>query len=117
MIMKTLFLLVVLLLCASPVHGEDTVYRISEAVAVIGHMADATSSMHCIGSGRCKEMNPYLARFEQPIPFALAKASVATVGIWAASKIPNKTLGAFVNFGVGSGFLILAIHNTRVGSK
>lgn len=108
-------LVLALLFYAVPARADETVYRISEAVAVIGHGADLGSTQRCLGSGRCKELNPWLVRFNEPLTFAVAKMSVASIGIWAASKIPNKTLGAIVNFGVGSAFLAIAVRNTQVG--
>lgn len=109
-------LLLVLFVCvAAPVHADDHLLRISEAVAIVGHGADLASTQHCLGAGRCRELNPWLARYNNPVGFAVAKMGVASVGLWATSKIPNKTLAAIVNFGIGSGFLMLSVHNTKVG--
>ncbi len=95
----------------------DTLFNLSAAVAVVGHGADLATTQRCLGEGRCVEVNPWLLRYQQPVPFAVAKMSVATVGIWAASKIPNRKLGALVNFAVGSGFLALAAHNEKVRKR
>lgn len=108
-------LLLVLFVCvAVPAHAEDRLLRISEAVAIIGHGADLASTQHCLGAGRCRELNPWLARYNNPVGFAVAKMGVASVGLWATSKIPNKTLAAIVNFGVGSAFLAIAVRNSQV---
>lgn len=110
-----IWLLLAFVLCAAPVQAQDTLLRISEAVAIVGHSADLAATEHCLGAGRCHELNPWLARYSNPVSFSVAKMSIASVGLWAASKIPNKTLGAIVNFGVGSAFLGLAVHNVKAG--
>lgn len=110
-------LAVLLLLLAAPVAAEDRPlwYDASEAVAVIGHSMDLSSTQRCLGSGRCHETNPILGRFDNPVAFAAAKMTVASVGLWAARKIPNKTLGAMVNYGMGAAFVAIGARNERIG--
>jgi hypothetical protein len=104
------------LLSATTAHAETPFwYDASEVVTVLGHSADLAATQRCLGSGRCHETNPWLLRFQRPTGFALAKMSVASVGLWATRKIPNKTIGAIVNYSIGVGFCAIAVRNERVG--
>lgn len=113
----TRVLVVAFVLLAAPICAQDRPrwYDASEAVAVIGHSADLASTQFCLGQGRCHETNPYLLRFSNPTGFAVAKMSVASLGLWATRKIQNKKLGAILNYGIGAGFAALALRNERIG--
>lgn len=104
----------VLWLWAAPVSAQERLFALSEAVAVTAHASDLAATQRCLGAGRCRELNPWLARFDDPIAFSVAKFGVASVGLYAARKVPNRWLGAAINFGVASAFFTLAAHNVRV---
>lgn len=110
---------VMLALMAAPVAAEDRPlwYDASEAVAVIGHSVDLAATQNCLGAGRCRELNPWLGRYDNPVAFAAAKMTVASVGLWVARKIPNKTLGAMVNYGIGAAFVAIGARNERIGRR
>lgn len=90
-------------------------YQASEAALVLGHTLDLSATQRCLGTNRCHETNPWLLRFESPTAFAAAKISVASLGLWATRKIPNKKVGAVVNYAIGASFSALAIRNERIG--
>jgi hypothetical protein len=115
--MRLLLLPIALILLSASVRAEDRPlwYDASEAVAVVGHSIDLASTQRCLGSGRCRELNPWLGRFDNPVAFAAAKMTVASVGLWATRKIPNKTLGAVVNYGIGAAFVAIGARNERIG--
>jgi hypothetical protein len=107
----------VMLLIAPMAHADDRPlwYSASEAVAVMGHAADLAATERCRGAKTCHETNRYLARFDDPVAFAAAKFGVASIGLWAARKIPNQTLGAIVNYSIGASFFALGARNERIG--
>lgn len=111
---RTFCLLTCLLLAPTVVHAQDRVFTFSEAAVVVAHSTDLAVTQRCLGEGRCRELNPWLMRFNQPVPFAVAKMSIATLGLYATRKIPNRWLGAAVNFGVASAFLAVTAHNVGV---
>lgn len=92
----------------------DPLYRVSQVTAIAAHGADLAETEHCLGSGRCVEMNPWLARFKDPSAFGAAKMGVAALGLWATDKIPNRVVRIVVNFGVASAYFSIAAHNSRV---
>lgn len=62
-------------------------YKVSLVCSVAAHGADLAGTEHCLGAGKCREMNPWLARFEQPAVFGAAKMGVATGGLILADKV------------------------------
>lgn len=113
MMLKLGFVLLCLMV-AAPAVADERLYRLSEAVAVVGHAADLSATQRCLGSGRCHELNPWLGRYDHPVTFAVAKMSVASLGLYATSKIPNKTLGMLANYAIGATFTAIAIRNVRI---
>lgn len=111
--------LLLVLLFALPVSAQDRplVFDLSEYTVVIGHGMDLASTQRCLGSGRCAEVNPWLARYSEPLTFTAAKFGVAGLGLWAVRKVQPRhpRLAAAVNYAIGAGFTALAIRNQRIG--
>lgn len=114
--MRVLLLVAILLLAARPALAEDhPLYTASIIAAMAAHGADAMTTAYCLGAGSCHETNWALMHLsDQPAMFGATKMAGAGVGLWAASKIPNKRLAAIVNFGVAAAFSFVAYHNTQV---
>lgn len=114
--MKWVLLVVLVLLTVRPVRAEDQpFYQASVIAALAAHGADLASTEHCLGAGRCQELNPYFFHFsDQPVVFGALKMAGAGLGVWAASKIPNKTVATLVNFSIAGVFTFVAYHNTQV---
>lgn len=91
-------------------------FKLTLILALAAHGADLASTEHCLGAGRCREMNPWLARYHNPAVFGAAKMTVAGGGLWATSEL-HKThpkLAVLVNLAVAGGFAGVAVHNTKV---
>jgi hypothetical protein len=114
--MKAL-LAVLCLLYAVPVAAQDTAFRASMVAAIAAHGADLSSTEHCLGAGRCTELNPWLARFDQPAVFGAAKMAVAGLSLWGTAKLKDAghpKLAIAANVGQAIGFSLIAWHNARV---
>lgn len=114
--------LCILLLCAAPVAAQEpdphpALFTASMIAAVAAHGADLATTEYCIGSGRCREMNPFLLRFHQPATFGATKMGLAAAQLWLVSKMhelwPKAAL--FVNVATTGIFTAIAAHNARVG--
>ena len=96
-------------------------YKISIVVAGIGHGTDMATTQHCLGAGNCRETNPALMRFSDPIVFGTVKAGVGTGGILLVDKYAKSNDGknlkkaTLINFAQGIGFTLIARHNSRIG--
>ena len=89
------------------------VIKFSFVFAMTGHGIDLSSTQRCIGANVCRELNPFLARFENPIGFATAKMVVAgstEVVIYDFSK-DNRPIAIITNIAIGSVFTGLGIRN------
>jgi hypothetical protein len=109
---------VLLLLIPTEVLAQDQAFRVSLASAVVAHGADLAETQRCLGSGRCRETNPLLLRFDSPSGFAVAKMGLATVTLWVtATKIhPEHPRWALaLNLAQTAGFALVAVHNARQG--
>lgn len=117
--MKLILLLTILLaLSATSVQAEnDPIFAASEYANVVGNALDLASTQRCLGSGRCRETNPALARFSDPLAFTAAKFGVSGLGLWATRKLhaSHPRWATVINFGIGGAFSAIAIRNTRVG--
>jgi hypothetical protein len=93
------------------------VFDLSEYTVVIGHAMDLASTVDCRSAGRCREANPFLARFDNPLTFTAAKFAVGGLGLWAVRKMQPRhpRLASVVNYAIGAGFVSLGIRNARVG--
>jgi len=98
-------------------HAGDRIFAASELAVVIGQAVDLSATQNCLGAGRCRELNPRLARYESPVTFAVAKFAVAGVQLWITRKLHDShpRWATALNFGVGAAFTGLGIRNTRVG--
>lgn len=114
--MRVLLALVLMVLFARPVFALDwqrAFYVSSQGMVVIGHVVDTATTQRCIGAGRCRETNPWLLHFNNPVGFGLAKGTVGAGGLWAADRIDNKWIAGLLNYGIGLAFLGIGIHNER----
>lgn len=108
------------MLLAVPASAEaQTIFHLSEAVAITGHAADLGATQRCVGAQRCHELNPYLGRFNDPVAFSVAKFSVVSLQLWAVRKLrpTHPKLATVTNFAIGSGFLALGLRNQRVSQR
>ena len=114
--MRYLFVLLFVLLIVRPVRADDQpLYHASIMAALAAHGADLATTEYCLGNGGCHETNAFLLHFSnQPAAFGATKMAGAAVGLWAASKIPNKKVAAIVNFSIAAAFSYVAYHNTQV---
>ena len=114
--MVRLATVVIVLLCASSAHAQDALFRASLVSAVVAHSMDLAETQRCLGSGRCTEANPWLARFQSPSGFAIAKMGLASGTLWLTAKLhethPRWALVA--NFAQTATFSAIAIRNARV---
>lgn len=116
-----ILIVLVLLAFASTVHAQDQIFRASLAAAVVAHALDTATTVDCRARKVCTEANPWLARYERPIPFALGKTTVATLTLWATAAIYERcesrkcTWSAIgLNIGQTVAFSFIAAHNARV---
>lgn len=114
--MRILIALLFVVAIARPAWADDEpIYHLSILAAMAAHGADLASSEFAFGTGAFHESNPWLGHFtSNPTAFGVVKMSGAAVGLWAASKIPNKRIAAVVNFSVAAAFSFVAYHNTKV---
>jgi hypothetical protein len=94
-------------------------YKFSLVLVMAAHGADLASTEHCLGAGRCREMNPLLVRFDQPVAFGAAKMGVAGVSVLAVDRL-HKThpkLAVIVNLGIASAFGAIAARNARISGQ
>lgn len=108
--------LILLLLGVRPVAADDTAFRASMVAAVVAHAADLAETQRCLGSGRCREVNPWLARFESPSAFAVAQMGVVSAQLWALAKLHERKpkLATAINFATAGVFAGIAVHNAKV---
>lgn len=116
-LLHSLPVVAVILVCAAPAHAQGKVFTVSEWAVLGAHALDASATQRCVGSGRCRELNPYLARFDQPVAFTGAKVGLAWVQLWAVRKIrpTHPRLATVTNYAIALGFGALAIRNERIG--
>lgn len=115
--------LVIALLCLarSSAAQERQLFKFSLASAVVAHSMDLAETEHCLGAGKCRELNPWLLRFQSPSGFALAKMSLATGTLWITAEVFDrcesrscKWLAIGSNLGQALAFAAIAVHNRRV---
>lgn len=116
--------LIVLWLSASSVWAQPwappKAYTLSEWSVLSAHALDAATTQRCLGSGRCQELNPWLARYESPVAFTAAKFGLVAGQLWITRKLArdgHPTLAQAVNWTMVGIFTSLAIHNERVGQR
>lgn len=113
--MKAL-LIVALLLVAAPVSAQDKLFTVSEWAVLSGHSLDAAATQRCLGSGRCHELNHWLARYDSPVAFTAAKMTVASLQLWAVRKLKpsHPKLAIAANYAIAASFVSIAIRNERI---
>lgn len=113
----TLVLIAALLFPSSAFAEEGWFYRVSQVAAASAHAADLGATTYCLGSGRCRELNPWLARYENPAVFGAAKGGVATAGLIFTDKL-HKThpkWAIVLNFAVAGAYTAIAARNVALG--
>jgi len=90
--------------------------KLSMVTAIAAHGADLASTEHCLGANRCREMNPWLARFDQPAIFGAAKMGIAAGSLWGTSLLAREhpKLAVAVNLAMTGAFAGIAVHNAKV---
>lgn len=104
-------------LLAAPVQAQDKLFTVSEWAVLGSHALDAAATQHCLGSGKCHELNPWLARYNSPVRFTAAKVTVAGLQLWAVRKLrpTHPKLAILTNYAIAAGFTAIAIRNERIG--
>jgi hypothetical protein len=97
-------------------------YKVSLVCAVAAHGADLAETENCIGAGKCREMNPWLVRFEQPATFGAAKMGVAagslilTDKVWQQESKKLKIAAVSANFAQCGAYAYVAKRNADVAA-
>ncbi len=115
--MARLSSLLILLLWAAPVQAQDKLFTVSEWAVLGSHALDSAATQHCLGSGKCHELNPWLARYSSPVRFTAAKVGIAGLQLWAVRKLKpsHPKLATLTNYLIAGGFTAIAIRNERIG--
>ena len=110
-------LILLLALWPVPTSAQGRVFVASEWAVLVGHSLDAASTQRCLGAGRCREANPWLARYDNPVAFTAAKSGLAVVQLWTMRRLhkSHPRLATVTNFAMGAAFTSIAIRNARVG--
>ena len=108
------------MLCVLPstaASADDRLFTISSISVVAAHGADLSVTQRCIGERRCRELNPWLARFDNPGLFGAAKMGVGSLGLLATMKLhqTHPKWATAINFVVAGTYTAIAIRNQRVG--
>ena len=105
------------LLLAAPVQAQDKLFTVSEWAVLGSHALDSAATQHCLGSGKCHELNPWLARYSSPVTFTAAKVGVAGLQLWAVRKLKpsHPKLATLTNYAIAAAFTSIAIRNERIG--
>lgn len=113
---RLILALLLVLVPAQSWAGEPWWYRASQIAAGAGHGSDLATSEYAFGAHKGVETNPALGRFTtNPFAFGVTKAGIGTAGIIAVDHIPNRKLGAIVNFVTAGFFFTIAASNARKG--
>lgn len=105
------------LLWAAPASAQS-LHTVSEWAVLTGHGLDAASTQRCLGSGRCRELNPWLARVDSPVGFTAAKFGLAAAQLWATRKMKaagHPKWATAMNFAIAGAFVAIAVRNEQVG--
>lgn len=115
--MARVLLVLLLLLWAAPVQAQDKLFTVSEWAVLGSHALDAAATQHCLGAGKCRELNPWLARYSSPVTFTAAKVGVAGLQLWAVRKLrpSHPRMAAIANLAIATTFSAIAIRNERIG--
>jgi hypothetical protein len=113
-------LALVLSLWALPVSAQtfDRIYTVSEWAVLTGHGMDIASTQRCLGAGRCRELNPWLARVSSPVGFTLSKFGLAAAQLIVTRRMKaagHPKWAAVTNYAIAAAFVSIAIRNEQVG--
>jgi hypothetical protein len=113
-------LALVLSLWALPVSAQtfDRIYTVSEWAVLTGHGMDTASTMHCLGAGKCRELNPWLARLSNPVGFTAAKFGLAAAQLIVTRRMKaagHPKWAAVTNYAIAGAFVGIALRNQAVG--
>lgn len=95
------------------------IIKLTFVFAITGHGIDLGSTQHCIGRGVCRELNPILLRFENPIGFSAAKMGLAgstEIVVYDFSKKQPIT-AALTNVAIGTAFTCIGFRNYNLVKK
>ena len=100
-----------------PSVSHSVVFTLSEWAVLGAHAADIAATQRCLGSGKCHELNPWLARYSSPVTFTAAKVGVAGLQLWAVRKLKpsHPKLATLTNYAIAAAFTSIAIRNERIG--
>lgn len=99
---------------------RERAYAATEYLALTGQAIDATATQRCRGAGTCHELNPWLARYDNPVSFTAAKFGVASLQLWAMRKLKaagHPRWAAATNIATGIGFGWLGVRNYRLTNQ
>ncbi len=101
---------------AQTADPHTSLFRASMVAAVVAHSMDLAETQRCLGAGSCREVNPWLGRFDSPSGFAVAKMSIVAAQLWLVAKLhEGKPKTAIViNVATTALFAGIAAHNARV---
>lgn len=93
--------------------------KLSFVLAVTGHGVDLAATENCLGAGRCRELNPWLVRFENPAAFGAAKMGLGgSTELLVYHFVPDhRNLVIAVNFTIGGTFTGIGIRNVRAAQR
>jgi len=100
------------------VGAEEWWYRASQITSATAQASDLATTMYCMGAKLCTEANPWLARYKNPVGFAVAKTTVAAGSLilldhYAQRGKKEKVIVTITNFAIGGAFFYIASHNLR----
>ena len=93
--------------------------KLTLIASLAAHGADLAETEHCLGAGKCHEMNPALARFHSPSAFGAAKIGVASLGAFGSMKLQENhpKLAILLNVSVTGAYSYIAYHNSVIGRQ
>lgn len=113
--MRLAIILVLLVFAATPAQAEPSpAFRALLATNVALHGADLSLTMHCLGAGTCRELNPVMRSLaDHPAWFGATKMGIAALSTWAKVKIykRNRKLAWWITGAEAAGTTIVILHN------
>lgn len=113
-------IIILLLASSTTVNAQELQlpksYTASEAAVVFAHALDLASTQRCLGAGSCHELNPYLARYENPLGFTTAKFGLVFGQLYLNRKLVRQKpfLATVINAGISSLITSIAVRNYRI---
>ena len=100
-------------------HAADP-FAVSEGFVVLGHSYDLATTQRCRGANTCRELNPYLARFESPFAVTSAKIPLALAQLWLSRQLRDHghpKLATGLNFATGALLTAVGARNARLTAR